>query len=184
MPHSNSIALTPPGPDRQGRRQGVHAGYAVNPPAERHHLDADFGASLLKHQPLKAPASSRFKPVSDSPFQPSFQEWRAAKVLWGMADTAFDNEQNLQKLAQYVPDLTIKRYCRCFVLFTRILQTFATDSAVQFVCPFPLPLPPAAVAAATIMGTPWHRPGLPATHGDVRRSRRARRGAAESYACL
>eukprot|EP01052_Picozoa_sp_SAG31_P029753 SAG31_NODE_2985_length_4812_cov_3.398517_4_plen_212_part_00 len=31
-------------------------------------------------------------------------------VLWGMADTAFDNEQNLLKLGQYVPQLTIKRY--------------------------------------------------------------------------
>jgi hypothetical protein len=27
-----------------------------------------------------------------------------------MADTAFDNEQNLQKLGPYVADLTIKRY--------------------------------------------------------------------------
>ena len=31
-------------------------------------------------------------------------------VLWGMGDTAFDNEQNLARLAPFVPHLTIKRY--------------------------------------------------------------------------
>jgi pimeloyl-ACP methyl ester carboxylesterase len=31
-------------------------------------------------------------------------------VLWGMADSAFDNQRNLDGLAQYVPKLTIKTY--------------------------------------------------------------------------
>lgn len=31
-------------------------------------------------------------------------------VLWGMADTAFDNEQNLARLPPYVAQLTVKKY--------------------------------------------------------------------------
>ena len=31
-------------------------------------------------------------------------------VLWGMADTAFDNQKNLDKLVPYVPHLTVKKY--------------------------------------------------------------------------
>ena len=51
-----------------------------------------------------------FTPTMPSPMPTNLQIPMPTLVLWGMGDTAFDNEQNLARLAPFVPHLTIKRY--------------------------------------------------------------------------
>jgi pimeloyl-ACP methyl ester carboxylesterase len=51
-----------------------------------------------------------FTPDMPSTLPPNITIPVPTLVLWGMADTAFDNDENLARLTEYVPDLTIKKY--------------------------------------------------------------------------
>jgi pimeloyl-ACP methyl ester carboxylesterase len=54
----------------------------------------------------------RFTPTMPSTLPDNITISPPTLVLWGMGDTAFDNELNLQRLVPLVPHLTVKRYVR------------------------------------------------------------------------